>query len=108
MRSDVEVGACLSGGLDSSSIASMVSTEYGEVPFKTFSIYYEGERQMDERPWIREVLRMYPQIEPVFYSPSDEDVRECFDDAATTNDVPLLSSLPMSLYFVMKRLSNVK
>jgi asparagine synthase (glutamine-hydrolysing) len=102
MRSDVEVGACLSGGLDSSSIASVVATDYGEVPFKTFSIYYEGEGQMDERPWIREVLRIHPQIEPVFYSPSQEDVREAFDHAVTINDAPLLSSLPLSLYFVMK------
>ncbi len=102
MRSDVEVGACLSGGLDSSSIASVVATDYREVPLKTFSIYYEGEGQMDERPWIREVLRMYPQIEPVFYSPSEEDVREFFDHAVLINDAPLLSSLPLSLYFVMK------
>jgi asparagine synthase (glutamine-hydrolysing) len=102
MRSDVEVGACLNGGLDSSSIASVVATDYGEVPFKTFSIYYEGEGQMDERPWIREVLRIHPQIEPVFYSPSQEDVREAFDHAVTINDAPLLSSLPLSLYFVMK------
>jgi asparagine synthase (glutamine-hydrolysing) len=102
MRSDVEVGACLSGGLDSSSIASVVATDYGQVPLKTLSIYYEGEGQMDERPWIREVLRTYPQIEPVFYSPSEEDVRESFDHAVMINDVPLLSSLPMSLYFVMK------
>jgi asparagine synthase (glutamine-hydrolysing) len=102
MRSDVEVGTCLSGGLDSSSIASVMATDYDQAPFKTFSIYYEGEGQMDERPWIREILRAYPHLQPVFRSPSDEDVAAAFDHALISHDVPLPMSPPISFYLIMQ------
>lgn len=57
LRSDVEVGGCLSGGLDSSAIASVVSEDHRGVPFKTFTIYYDGNGQMDEREWVGEVAQ---------------------------------------------------
>ncbi|MBL0032546.1 MAG: hypothetical protein IPP27_10335 [Bacteroidetes bacterium] len=39
MRADVEIGGCLSGGLDSSAIAASVSKLFPEINFKTFTIY---------------------------------------------------------------------
>jgi asparagine synthase (glutamine-hydrolysing) len=60
LRSDVELGGCLSGGLDSSSIASVIGKDHAGVPFKTFTIYYRGENAMDERRWVSEVVRAYP------------------------------------------------
>ena len=41
MRSDVPVGACLSGGLDSSAIAALVETP-DERPMQCFSLLYDG------------------------------------------------------------------
>jgi asparagine synthase (glutamine-hydrolysing) len=102
MRSDVEVGGCLSGGLDSSAIASVVATDFDQASFKTFSIYYEGEGQMDERPWIREVLRGYPHLQPIFRSPTEEDVAAAFDHALILHDVPMPMSPPISFYLVMQ------
>ncbi len=102
MRSDVEVGACLSGGLDSSSIVSVATTDHTDAPLKTFSVYYEGEGQMDERPWIGEVLRNYPQLRPVYCSPSEEEVVGAFEHAVVLHDVPLPMSPPISCYFVMQ------
>src|SRR5713226_1717540 len=54
LRSDVEVGGCLSGGLDSSSIASVIAKDYGGLRYKTFTIYYKGKDQVDDRNWARE------------------------------------------------------
>src|SRR3990172_2708884 len=102
MRSDVEVGGCLSGGLDSSSIASVIGKDHAGVPFKTFTIYYQGKNPMDERRWVSEVVRTYPNIEPVYYSPSDDEVAASFDHAMTLHDVPIPMSPPISYYFVMK------
>ena len=92
----------LSGGMDSSSIVSVVGRDFPTVPFKTFTIYYEGRGQMDERAWAREVVSAYPNLEPIYYAPSDQQVAKCFDFAMKAHDVPLLSTAAVSSYFVMK------
>jgi asparagine synthase (glutamine-hydrolysing) len=52
MRSDVPVGSCLSGGLDSSSIVCVANRgrHAGEVPFHTFTSSFNDLR-FDERQW---------------------------------------------------------
>jgi asparagine synthase (glutamine-hydrolysing) len=99
MRSDVAVGISLSGGLDSSSIASVIGADQPELRIKSFTIYYEGN---DERPLVNKIVATYPNVEPVYYSPSDEEVAEAFDVAATMHDVPFPHSPAISSYFVMK------
>ena len=110
MRSDVAVGGMLSGGMDSSSIASVVGHDFPTVPFKTFTIYYEGRGQMDERAWASEVTSVYSNLEPVHHAPSDREVAECFDVASRAYELPLRSSPTISSYFVMKLASrsNIK
>ncbi|OPZ99391.1 MAG: Asparagine synthetase (glutamine-hydrolyzing) 3 [Bacteroidetes bacterium ADurb.Bin408] len=102
LRSDVVVGGCLSGGLDSSSIASMICKHNPEVNFKTFSIYYEGGQNVDERDFIREVVKMYPNITPFYHTPNDKSIEESFDDALYYADVPFADSSYMSQYFLMQ------
>ncbi len=58
LRSDVEVGSCLSGGLDSSSIVALVCKllPYGSgEEFKTFSAVYDDHIKVDERRFSRMV-----------------------------------------------------
>ena len=50
LRSDVEVGSCLSGGIDSSSIVSFASMEFNK-RFHTFSAIWPGE-PCDESKYI--------------------------------------------------------
>lgn len=102
MRSDVEVGGCLSGGLDSSAIASVIGDEFKSSRFKTFTVYYEGQGEVDERPWVQEVLNKYPQLDPYYFTPSDDDIRNSFERAIRHADVPLAGSSPISQYFVMQ------
>lgn len=101
LRSDVQVGGCLSGGLDSSAIASVVGRDHGGVPFKTFTIYYDG-KGMDEREWVREVLRTYPHLDPVYCSPSHEELASSFERVLQAHDVPIPRSTPISYYFLMR------
>jgi asparagine synthase (glutamine-hydrolysing) len=102
MRSDVEVGCCLSGGLDSSAIASSVGLNFPDKKFKAFNVYYEGQDAVDERPWVKEVVKKYPSIDPYYFTPTDNDIRENFERAIYHADVPLAGSSPISQYFVMQ------
>ncbi|MCU0441752.1 MAG: asparagine synthase (glutamine-hydrolyzing) [Bacteroidia bacterium] len=102
MRSDVEVGACLSGGIDSSAIVSMIGKSYPTAPVKTFTIYYTGNQSVDERPWANKVIEQYPQIENHTYSPSSDELSEVYLKTLFYADVPIAGSSPLSQYLVMK------
>jgi asparagine synthase (glutamine-hydrolysing) len=110
LRSDVPVASCLSGGLDSSAIVSAVQHLHPGLNYKTFSIYYQGKGDVDERPFINEVVKKYPNVDPIYYSPGDEEVTEHFDKALYHADVPASGSSFMSQYFLMKliRESGIK
>ena len=58
MRADVPIGSCLSGGLDSSSIVSLMShaRPTGAAPIKTFTLCHDNPRY-DERAYSRAVAR---------------------------------------------------
>jgi asparagine synthase (glutamine-hydrolysing) len=56
LRSDVETGSCLSGGLDSSTIVSLINKLKKETGQKTFS-FYSNDPAIDERKYIKEILK---------------------------------------------------
>lgn len=106
MRADVEVGGCLSGGLDSSAIAASVARLFPQINFKTFTIYYEGKDAVDERPWVNEVLKENPSLKDFTYSPNDKDLVDNYERAFYHADVPMAGSSPISQYFVMQLASK--
>lgn len=108
MRADVEVGGCLSGGIDSSAIVSMVGTLYPENKFKTFTIFYEGENEVDERPWVGHVLKKYNSLTGFTFSPTSNDIPEGFEKTLYHADVPITGSSPVSQYFVMQLAKSQK
>lgn len=55
LRSDVPVGSCLSGGLDSSSVVMLANSDKGPHEFHAFSSCFD-DAAIDERPFIREVV----------------------------------------------------
>ncbi|MBL7943008.1 MAG: asparagine synthase (glutamine-hydrolyzing) [Flavobacteriales bacterium] len=106
MRSDVEVGSCLSGGLDSSAIVSGIMSAGLHDRLKTFSIYYTGSDAVDERPWIKYVLDKYTRVQSFTSEPSADLLEEAFVRAQYHLDAPLPGSSPISQYFVMKLASE--
>ncbi|HQV00432.1 MAG TPA: asparagine synthase (glutamine-hydrolyzing), partial [Bacteroidia bacterium] len=108
MRSDVTVGSCLSGGIDSSAIVSMVQHLNKSMPYKSFSIYYDGKGDVDERPFINEVLHKYPAIEAYFKKPTDDEVAAHFHNALYHADVPATGSSFISQYFLMQLIASQK
>lgn len=99
-RSDVLNGTLLSGGLDSSAISSMYSRLMPGTPLKSFSVYYEDD--VDERPYVYEVVKKYPNIEPHYFTPTNEQIAETFSKVAYHADVPVLGSSFISQYFLMQ------
>jgi asparagine synthase (glutamine-hydrolysing) len=77
LRSDVPVGTCLSGGLDSSSIVCLMARELAAAgtaaPVHTVSACYD-EKTVDERPFMEAVVQhagsvphwCYPRVEDAF------------------------------------------
>jgi asparagine synthase (glutamine-hydrolysing) len=57
-RSDVPVGVCLSGGLDSSSIVALASQLFDR-PISTFSCIYPGLPSLDESQYIRKTTEKF-------------------------------------------------
>lgn len=103
LRSDVKLGTCLSGGIDSSSILSMVSNlNNGNGGVDAFTIYYDGHDEVDERPWAGKVIEKYPNINWHTFKPEDEQLLEAFEKTHYHIEVPLSSSSPISQYFVMQ------
>jgi asparagine synthase (glutamine-hydrolysing) len=57
LRSDVPVGVCLSGGLDSSAIVGLASRHLPRV--ETFTVYFEDGPEFDERDHARAIARRF-------------------------------------------------
>jgi asparagine synthase (glutamine-hydrolysing) len=108
MRSDVKLGGCLSGGLDSSSILSTVSNLLKGHPFDAFTIYYDGRDEVDERPWAEKVIQKYPNVKWHTFKPSDDQLLEAFENTQYHVEAPLTGSSPISQYFVMQMASEQK
>ncbi|MFZ4400525.1 MAG: asparagine synthase (glutamine-hydrolyzing) [Bacteroidales bacterium] len=100
MRSDVEVGSALSGGLDSSAIVAS-AVGFTNKQFKTFSSYYTHAPQYDERKWIQLVTDTY-NTKPYFVSASAETVMKELSDITWHHDYPVPGSSVVSQNYVMK------
>ncbi len=108
LRSDVTIGNCLSGGLDSSTIVSAVRKYHPEINVKVFHIYYSGNSSafVDEREFANEVLKKYNGIEPFYYSPSDDELESTFYDLMYYSDVPVHGSSYLSQFFLTRLASR--
>lgn len=87
MRSDVEVGACLSGGLDSSAIVCGIHAQTAK-PLQTFSSYFADWPQLDERKWIADVAWACGCVSHLT-SPTADEALQWFSEATWFNDLPL-------------------
>ena len=104
MRSDVEIAICLSGGLDSSALSSYMTTLYPEKKFKSYSIYYDGKNEVDERPFINAVNEKYPNILLNLYKPEQDEIINLFSKILYASDVPATASSFISHYYLVEQI----
>lgn len=100
LRSDVPIGVCLSGGLDSSSIVSILTETFKVKGLNTFSAVYKKGEHGDET----EFIDMYMDIVPNMYStsPSAETLEADLKDFIRTHAEPIPSTSPYAQYKVMQ------
>jgi asparagine synthase (glutamine-hydrolysing) len=100
LRSDVPVGVCLSGGLDSSAIVSTLIKEFGKTDLNTFSAVYEKGQFGDET----EFIKIYEKwLKNMFYiTPSKDSLRKDIEKFVTIHAEPIPSTSPYAQYKVME------
>lgn len=100
MRSDVEVGSTLSGGLDSSAIVG-VASKLTSKKFKTFTSYYPQHNDYDERRWVNYVVER-TNSKPYFISQNIEGIINDFSTITWHHDYPLIGSSSLAQFYVMQ------
>jgi asparagine synthase (glutamine-hydrolysing) len=95
LRSDVPVGAYLSGGLDSTIIASLI-THYTDVPLKTFSVAFD-DAQFDESAYQRKVVEYLGISDHHEALCTPGDIGRDFPEVVWHAETPLVRTAPAPL-----------
>jgi asparagine synthase (glutamine-hydrolysing) len=100
LRSDVEIGSCLSGGLDSSIIAGIVKSLQPHKQIKLFTAVFPGE-PFDESLYAQQVSKLVGGSWNTV-SPSAEEFFRDIEQLNYSQDLPVWSTSTYSQYRVMK------
>lgn len=100
LRADVEVGSCLSGGLDSSAVITTAS-RLANRGLHAFSCAYDEGPAFDERPWIRAAVEVSGATSHVVV-PDGSDFWSVFDRMAMQQDEPTAGPGVYSQWKVME------
>jgi len=100
LRSDVPVGVCLSGGLDSSSLVSLLLKDFNKNDLNTFSAVFNKGQFGDESVFINEYK---PLVKNMFFTIPDADsLQDDLKQFIRIHGEPIPSTGPYAQYKVMK------
>lgn len=107
LRSDVEVGTCLSGGIDSSALAVSISQLTGK-PLHCFTSVFRGQSFNEEH--FADLLAAAIQARHHKVEPSLEGLQMEMNDLVYSQDVPIWSTSTYAQYKVMElaKLNHIK
>lgn len=109
LRSDVPVGTCLSGGLDSSSVATLAAQKYqlerGEA-FRGITAVSEL-KSNDESNFAKQIID-YSNLEWITVKPTYDDFVKSLNEVVQAQEEPFSSPSICMQFFVMKTAKNNK
>lgn len=103
LRSDVKVGACLSGGLDSSAIAAIASNDYSKESGESFSAVHAKsfEKQTDESSYAIMVAE-HSNLNMFIVEPDKESFNKILEKVIKIQDEPFGGPSIVMQYFVFE------
>jgi len=107
LRADVEVGSCLSGGIDSSSIVSIIN-QTKHAGLNTFTVSFP-DADIDESKWAKMVAD-YTHANAHWVSPKASELIKDLRDLIYCQDIPIWSTSTYAQYRVMQMIkeANIK
>ena len=107
--SDVQIGSCLSGGLDSSALIRLLSEQLNQSNIKTFTSSFDNPI-FDESNYAKEVVDSRKNVNGHYTFPSAKGLWESFDALTWHQDLPIHSSSMYAQWEVMKlaKENNIK
>ena len=100
LRSDVPVGVCLSGGLDSSSIVSVLLHDFDKKDINTFSAVYSKGQIGDETKFIKEYEGLVKNM--FFTTPEASSLKSDLLDFIKAHAEPIPGTSPYAQFKVMR------
>jgi asparagine synthase (glutamine-hydrolysing) len=107
LRSDVETGSALSGGLDSSTIVALAADIFLNKPFRTFTAAY-NEKAVDESFYADQVISSRKNIQAFKVYPTAANYWKDIDKLVWHQDFPIGSTSMFAQWEVMKAASQQK
>jgi asparagine synthase (glutamine-hydrolysing) len=108
LRSDVPLGASLSGGIDSSAVVCMISELLGStsLSLNTFTCVPE-EDSISEKPWADIVSNSVGSCQHEVKLPLDTDIKKLLDSMQSVQDQPFTSSSILAQQLIMQEASSL-
>jgi asparagine synthase (glutamine-hydrolysing) len=100
LRSDVPIGVCLSGGIDSSTLTSILYSDFNVKNLQTFSAIFEKGHWADESPFINAYKGKLNHMH--FVTPTGSSFFSEFNEFITSQCEPMPSVSPYAQYKVMQ------
>jgi asparagine synthase (glutamine-hydrolysing) len=107
LRSDVETGSALSGGLDSSTIVALAADLFSQKPFKTFTAAYK-DKAVNESLYADQVTSSRKNIQAFKTYPTANNYWKDLDKLIWHQDLPIGSTSMFAQWEVMKAASQQK